>query len=123
MTTAEQVIAYVQGKLHDGPCPGKGALGELCFLQSVAIPGIEGYTLHDTHMAVWRDSVTSTQVAEWFKAAGASRVHIAAWLHCDDNDMREGRSTLDNTRAWDIAFWLPSVTPPAAQHAASEVPA
>lgn len=113
--TADQVIAYVKGKLHDGPCPGKGALGELCYLNSDPAPTSDGTTMHDTHMAVWADALTATQVADWFKEAGATQVFICAWLHCEDNDMRDGRSTLDNTQAWDIVFWLPGSSAPAGQ--------
>ncbi len=118
--TAEQVIAYVKGKLHEGPCPGKGAVGELCYLNSDPIPCSTGATMHDTHMAVWRDSVTAAEVAGWFKEAGACQVFISAWLHCEDNDMREGRCTLDNTRAWDIVFWLPGDTATAPQYPTSQ---
>lgn len=111
MTTAEQVMEYVRSKLHDGQCPGAGALGELCYLDDSPHDSPTGETMHATHMCVWKDSVTATQVAGFFREAGASEVHISQWMHDEFNDIVEGRCTLDNTRGWDIQFWLPKAGP------------
>lgn len=93
---------HIKGRLHHGACPGHGALGELSYIED---EGIIGNTQRwQAWMYAWKDSLTSTEVAQWFSEFGCSHVSVFHQLHDSDNDIYEGKSEDDGVRPLMVYF-------------------
>jgi len=96
----DALAASIKGKLHEGACPAQGALGELAYIQ-LAYPESNTW---EAWMYAWSDQLTAAQVASWFSELGCSNLNIFHQLHDPDNDILDGRCTLDGVRPLMIYF-------------------
>lgn len=98
----DALARIIKNRLHSSVCPGQGALGELAYITQEGVD--DGTPYYQAWMYAWSDDLTSTEVARWFTEAGCTNVNIFHQLHDPDNDISEGRSTLDGVRPLMIYF-------------------
>ncbi len=98
----DALARIIRNRLHASTCPGQGALGELAYIVQEGVDN--GTPYYQAWMYAWTDDLTSTEVALWFTKAGCTNVNIFHQLHDPDNDIREGRSTIDGVRPLMIYF-------------------
>lgn len=109
IVSVESNLARVRDALRDhlsgGGCPTAGAIGECAAIDHLT-SAQDGYDVYTAAIYIWRDSFDDpAQLAAWLHAAGAVDVRIAHVLLDEVNGDLDGR-TIDNTRAWDVAFSL-----------------
>jgi hypothetical protein len=72
------VLAVVNGRMHEGTCPGAGALGECAAISPIT--GYSGHTFYVASLYLW-DAAMHLQpatVAAWFTAAFCTNVVVSA---------------------------------------------
>lgn len=95
------VLAKINGHMHEGACPTAGCLGE-CAAMDETSPGNWWAALY-----IWdKEFNDSTRVAKWFHDAGATDVLISHVLYDSVNDDRDGKC-FDGVRAWHVEFAMP----------------
>lgn len=102
MRKMSDVMAKINGQLHEGRCLQSGCIGE-CAAICETMPGRWWAALY-----IWDNEFNdSSRAAKWFHDAGASEVLIYHVLYDGANGDRDGR-TFDGVRAWHVEF---SMTP------------
>ena len=98
MGQISEVLAKINGQMHEGRCPQSGCIGECAAIDETR-PGIWWAALY-----IWDNEFNdSSRVAKWFHDAGAEEVLISHVLYDGANGDRDGR-TFDGVRAWHVQF-------------------
>lgn len=98
MGRMSDVMAKINGQMHEGRCPQSGCIGE-CAAIDENTPGVWWAALY-----IWdKEFNDSSLVAKWFRDAGADEVLVTHVLHDDANGDRDGM-TFDGVRAWHVYF-------------------
>lgn len=90
---------HIRMQLHSGICPGQGAKGELAYIMPAA--NTSGW---DAWIYAWSDDLKASEIAAWFTDFGCTGVLVFHQMHDEDNEIVEGRSTLDNVRPFLVTF-------------------
>lgn len=119
MNNATNLYAAINRQLHEGTCPGAGALGECPAIWL----GQSGETVGHYYAAVYlwpaAETLPYAEVARWFKVAtGCEEVEVNAIMHDEYNDVKEGRCS-DGARPLTVQF---SLTPEKAEALGLELP-
>jgi hypothetical protein len=99
------VLASVNARMHDGPCPSAGSLGE-CAAISPASDGDDG-TWYIANLYLWKAALDlqAATVAAWFAEADCINVTVSAMLHDPFNGVIDG-VTSDGIWPWEVSFQL-----------------
>jgi hypothetical protein len=104
MVDLNNILQTINNHLTGSGCPKPGCLGE-CSGIEIFGNDVYGSPVYAAYLFIWDDDFNdSTQVAEWFRDAGASSVSVLHVLHDDDNGDRDGRCEEDMSRAWQVYF-------------------
>lgn len=99
------VLTSVNARMHDGPCPGTGSLGECAAITD--IEGSSGHVFYVASLYLWKAALDlqAATVAAWFTEAGCANVIVSAVLHDPDNGTIDG-VTSDGVWPWEVSFSL-----------------
>lgn len=108
MTTAEHlrfVMASVNRRMHEGPCPGAGSLGECAAI--TPLEGASGNAFYVASLYLWPAAMDlqAATVAAWFTAAFCTNVIVSAVLHDPGNSVIDGVAS-DGVWPWEVSFSL-----------------
>lgn len=102
-----RIIDAINGHLHEGKCPTAGSLGECAAISTLTCKGSTG-PHYVASLYIWDKTFNdSTLVASWFRQLGAYGITVSAVLFDEGNDIRDGASTHDDARPWDVGFFMP----------------
>jgi hypothetical protein len=99
------VLASVNARMHEGPCPGSGSLGECAAISDM--DGGDGGTWYVASLYLWKAALDlqAATVAAWFEAADCINITVFATLHDPLNDVIDGVSS-DGVWPWEVRFQL-----------------
>lgn len=101
MGKMSDVLAKINGQMHEGRCPQSGCIGE-CAAIDETMPGVWWAALY-----IWDNEFNdSMRVAKWFRDAGAIDVLVSHVLYDSANGDQDGRC-FDGCRAWHVQFSMP----------------
>jgi len=102
MMKMSDVLANINGHMHEGLCPQSGCIGE-CAAIDETWPGVWWAAIY-----IWDNEFNdSTRVAKWFRDVGAIDVLVSHVLYDSENGDMDGK-TFDGVRAWRVQFSMPN---------------